>query len=129
MGSEDEIGRLAAVDDRRARRQRDRLARHALHHRRRPVSAVIRKARSDGMEIKSAISTPGRSGGAQKKDKTPFSCEHGCGQNSWGKPSLATICEHCLVAKLKAAGIDAAILDGVRMKSTESADVEVAAAD
>jgi hypothetical protein len=65
---------------------------------------------------------------ATTQDKTPFTCEHDCGQNAWGKPGLVTICEPCLVARLEAAGIDVAILDGVRMKPTKSADTEVAAA-
>jgi hypothetical protein len=68
---------------------------------------------------------PGPKGAGPNTNKSKFSCEADCGQNAWGKPSLDTVCVPCLIAKLEAAGIDVAILDGVRMRS---ADAMVAAA-
>jgi hypothetical protein len=65
---------------------------------------------------------PGPKGAGPNTNKSKFSCEADCGQNAWGKPSLDTVCVPCLIAKLEAAGIDVAILDGVRMRdSKESA--------
>jgi hypothetical protein len=63
---------------------------------------------------------PGPKGAGPNTNKSKFSCEADCGQNAWGKPSLDTVCVPCLIAKLEAAGIDAAILDGVRMRDTKA---------
>jgi predicted SprT family Zn-dependent metalloprotease len=76
-------------------------------------------------------STPvsGPKGG--KNSKTKFTCPQ-CGQNTWGKPGARTDCDPCVIAALEAAGkLEAAtieIIESVRMRSTESADAEVAAA-
>ncbi len=59
---------------------------------------------------------PGPKGGGPNTGKTAFTCEADCGQNAWGKPSLDVICAPCLIRKLEAAGIDTAIIDGVRMQ-------------
>jgi len=62
---------------------------------------------------------PGPKGAGPNTNKSKFSCEADCGQNAWGKPSLDTVCVPCLIARLEAAGIDVAILDGVRMRDTK----------
>src|SRR6516164_7941244 len=67
---------------------------------------------------------PGPKGAGPNTNKGKFSCEADCGQNAWGKPSLDTVCVPCLIAKLEAAGIDVAILDGVRMRDTKAAAVQ-----
>ena len=67
---------------------------------------------------------PGPKGAGPNTNKSKFSCEADCGQNAWGKPSLDTVCVPCLIAKLEAAGIDVAILDGVRMRDTKAAAVQ-----
>src|SRR6516165_6149676 len=63
---------------------------------------------------------PGPKGAGPNTNKSKFSCEADCGQNAWGKPSLDTVCVPCLMAKLEIAGIDVAVLDGVRMRSTDA---------
>jgi hypothetical protein len=68
---------------------------------------------------------PGPKGAGPNTNKSKFSCEADCGQNAWGKPSLDTVCVPCLIAKLEAAGIDAAILNGVRMREIKA--IEAAA--
>jgi hypothetical protein len=69
---------------------------------------------------------PGPKGTGPNTNKSKFSCEADCGQNAWGKPSLDTVCALCLIAKLEAAGIDIAILDGVNMLPSD-AGVAIAA--
>jgi hypothetical protein len=68
---------------------------------------------------------PGPKGAGPNTNKSKFSCEADCGQNAWGKPSLDTVCVPCLIAKLGAAGIDVAILDGVRMRETKAIEAAV----
>ena len=72
---------------------------------------------------------PGPKGAGPNTNKSKFSCEADCGQNAWGKPSLDTVCVPCLIAKLEAAGIDVAILNGVRMRSADTVVAAAVAAD
>ena len=62
----------------------------------------------------------GRQGKGPNTNKTKFTCEGDCGQNSWGKPTLDTICGPCLTRKLEEIGIDINIIDGVRMREAQS---------
>jgi predicted SprT family Zn-dependent metalloprotease len=64
---------------------------------------------------------PGPKGAGPNTGKSKFSCEADCGQNAWGKPSLDTVCVPCLIAKLEAAGIDIAVLNGTRMRCADAA--------
>jgi hypothetical protein len=54
------------------------------------------------------------------KLKAKFSCEADCGHSVWGKPSASPVCGFCLIGKLEAAGVDAGIVVGARMRAADA---------
>jgi hypothetical protein len=86
-----------------------------------PFANAFTKLAATGWKLNlQSAHRPGPQGAGPNTNKSKFSCEADCGQNAWGKPSLDTVCVPCLIAKLEAAGIDVAILDGVRMRDIKA---------
>ena len=95
MGREDERDRLAAVDDRRARRQGNRPERHALHRRpEAPTRTAYAKLKARGFQLHWQSAPAGQQAKAKKASKTKFTCPE-CGQNAWAKPDALLICGNC----------------------------------